>query len=40
MLRYALIYGGLSGAIVIAIISVTLMTMGPESAARSLSLIP
>lgn len=35
MLRYALIYGGLSGAIVIAIISVTLMTMGPESAASS-----
>ena len=35
MLRYALIYGGLSGAIVIAIISVTLMTMGPDSAASS-----
>ncbi|MEM7700650.1 MAG: DUF4199 domain-containing protein [Pseudomonadota bacterium] len=35
MLRYALIYGGLSGAIVIAVISITLMTMGPESAASS-----
>lgn len=35
MLRHALIYGGISGAIVIAVISVTLIAMGPESAASS-----
>lgn len=35
MFRYALIYGGIAGAIVIAIISVTLLTMGPDAAASS-----
>ena len=35
MLRYSLIYGGITGAIVIAILSITLLTMGIDSAGGS-----
>ncbi|MFU7528006.1 DUF4199 domain-containing protein [Qipengyuania sp. ASV99] len=35
MLRYSLIYGGIIGAVVIALMSLTLFTMGPNSFAAS-----
>jgi len=35
MLRYSLIYGGIIGVVVIALMSITLFTMGPDSAASS-----